>query len=203
MPAYELYVNDTVNGQGINDVEVWIDRNTANPQHGFTASKDLIDGYFACVLSSGIYRVDLSKVGYYPSTYEIRVISNNISETRGLTPTTPPPPEYSAVTVSIVGQGSTDPPVGTYTYALGSILYVTATPNSGWRYDRMKRNGVDWTQNNPGEFLNLGSTELIEVAFTEGVTPPPSPRTSLLIPAIGIGLLVTVGIIWMATKKGS
>ena len=199
MPTYELYVNDTATGQGINGVEVWVDRGGYNPRHGFTAPKDLIDGYFTCILSSGIYIVDLSKTGYYPSTYEIRVISNNISETRGLTPTTPPPPEYSTATISVVGQGSTEPPVGTHTYALGSTLYVTATPNSGWRYDRMRRNGVDWTQTNPGEFPNLGSTELIEVAFTpEGVAPP--PRTSLLIPAIGIGLLA-IGIIWVATKK--
>ena len=200
MPAYELYVNDTVTGQGINGVEVWVDRGGYNPKHGFTAPKDLIDGYFGCILSSGIYIVDLTKTGYYPSTYEIKIISNNVLETRNLTSTTPPPPEYSTVTISIVGQGSTEPPVGTHTYALGSTLYVTATPNSGWRYDRMRRNGVE-TQTNPGEFLNLGSTELIEVAFTEGVTPPPpTPRTSLLIPAIGIGLLA-IGIIWMATKK--
>lgn len=85
---------------------------------------------------------------------------------------------YSNVTVSVVGQGATDPVVGNHpsTYELGSTLSVTATPTpaSGWQYKRMKRNGTVWTEANPGEFANLAETEGIEVVFEE-TGPPPMP----------------------------
>ena len=92
-----------------------------------------------------------------------------------------PVPGYSNVTISVTGQGTTDPSVGTHQYDLGSTLYVKANPMSGWRYVKMKRNGVDWTTANPGEFLNLAESELIEVMFSRLPTPsPPCPVPSWL-----------------------
>ena len=79
------------------------------------------------------------------------------------------PPNYSNVTITIVGQGTADPPAGNHsdTWVVGGTLYVTAYPASGWRYELMRRNGVEHTRDNPGEFNNLGETELIEVVFVE------------------------------------
>jgi len=96
-------------------------------------------------------------------------------------------PEYANVTVTISGQGSTDPPAGNYarTWFLGDDLYVTAYPQDGWRYELMRRNGVEWTRSNPGEFLNLQATENIEVVLVEEAPPPPDNRTAQV--AIGVG----------------
>jgi len=87
-------------------------------------------------------------------------------------------PEYANGTISTIGEGSTDPAAGNYpgTWRVGDTLYVTAHPANGWRYELMRRNGVDWTTANPGEFLNLQSTELIEVVFVEETTPSPPPN---------------------------
>lgn len=80
--------------------------------------------------------------------------------------------QYANVTITITGGGTTDPSAGNYvhTWLLGSDLYVTAYPSSGWVYSEMKRNGAGWTTDNPGEFLNLAETELIEVVFVEAKT---------------------------------
>lgn len=108
---------------------------------------------------------------------------------------------YSNVTVSVVGQGATDPAVGNYpsTYELGSTLSVTATPASGWQYKHMKRNGTIWTEANPGEFLNLAETEGIEVDFEEG-TPPPPPGPSILVPVV-IGSILGIALLYFVLRK--
>jgi len=85
-----------------------------------------------------------------------------------------PPPTYANVTIAITGQGSTEPPAGNHpkTWLTGDELWITANPAEGWLYDHMKRNGVEWTRNNPGELLNLGESELIEVVFVKEEEPP-------------------------------
>lgn len=83
------------------------------------------------------------------------------------------PPTYSNVTITITGQGSTDPTPGEHTYQLGTNLYVIATPATDWNYIYMKRNGVYHTNAYRGEFLNLTSTENIEVVFEPKPTVPP------------------------------
>lgn len=109
---------------------------------------------------------------------------------------------YSNVTISVVGQGATDPAVGNYpsTYEIGSTLSVTATPTpaSGWQYKHMKRNGAIWTDANPGEFLNLAETENIECVFEEGTTPPPTP--SILIPVV-IGSILGITLLYFVLRK--
>jgi len=88
----------------------------------------------------------------------------------------PPPPRYATanITITVEGQGSTYPPAGNYldTWIVTENLYVTCYPSTGWRYDHMKRNGVEWTRDNPGEFLNLDENELIEVVFVKEEEPP-------------------------------
>lgn len=95
----------------------------------------------------------------------------------------PPPPGYSRVTIRVSGQGTTDPAAGTYTdrWRVGEALYVTAYPASGWRYVKMRRNGVDWTTANPGEFLSLAAEEDIEVVFEQAAPPPAAAGAPILI----------------------
>lgn len=119
-------------------------------------------------------------------------ISITINENRTLYPffkssAPPPPPSVSLVTVSVAGQGATDPTVGEHVYTLGSALYVTAIAAAGWHYATMKRNGVDWTSANPGEFLNLAEVEAIEVVFEEDPAPPPPGISNLTISVNGQG----------------
>jgi hypothetical protein len=99
----------------------------------------------------------------------------------GLSPPPPPPGAQSEVRIDIDGEGSTDPTAGIHPSALGSTLYVTAFPAEGWHYVNMRRNEVDWTTANPGEFLDLTASEVIEVVFQEDVVPPPPPYKSTYI----------------------
>lgn len=79
---------------------------------------------------------------------------------------------YSDVLIQVSGSGTTSPAAGEYasTYTVGSNLYVTAYPASGYKYIKMMRNGVDWTTSNPGGFLGLGDYENVTVVFQAYVT---------------------------------
>lgn len=128
-------------------------------------------------------------LGYVsPPTAGVAVLSDK-SVTFDYIPTGP---QYSNVTITVTGQGSTNPPVGNYpnTYTIGSSLNVSASPSTGWQYKRMNRNGSLHTEANPGEFLNLADIENIECVFEEGTTPPPPPPPNitpiLIISALGI-----------------
>jgi hypothetical protein len=106
----------------------------------------------------------------------------------------PPPPGYSRVTIRVSGQGTTDPAAGTYTdrWRIGEALYVTAYPASGWRYVKMRRNGVDWTTANPGEFLSLAAEEDIEVVFEQAAPPPPTAAGAPILILIPLALMGAV-----------
>lgn len=87
-------------------------------------------------------------------------------------------PSESMVTIAVVGNGTTDPVPGTHKYPYGSTLYVTARPDAGSKLRIMRRNGVDWTSSNPGEFLNLRGTEKIEVVFEQA--PPATVNIAIV-----------------------
>ena len=103
------------------------------------------------------------------------------------------PPAFSNVTISVQGQGAADPAVGSYpgTWHVGEDLIVSATAEPGWRYEKMLRNGAEWTSANPGEFLNLRETENVEVIFVQEV-PPPQPSPALDLAVVGGALLAAV-----------
>ena len=81
--------------------------------------------------------------------------------------------DYVNVTISVTGSGTTSPTAGFYniTYHRGDSLIITAYPGVGYTYYGMVRNGILWTQSNPGTFLNLGNVgfqnESIQVIFME------------------------------------
>jgi hypothetical protein len=80
------------------------------------------------------------------------------------------PPQYSNVTISITGQGTTDPAPGNYpqTYLQGNNLAINVAPASGWTFDHITRNGNPITGTT---ITNLGQTENIVVVFVQA--PPP------------------------------
>ena len=49
-----------------------------------------------------------------------------------------PPLKYHSLTISVVGSGTTNPPVGTYSFLENSVISVTAAPANGWQF-------VKWT----------------------------------------------------------
>jgi hypothetical protein len=81
---------------------------------------------------------------------------------------------YSAVTISVQGQGTTSPTAGQYmtSYLVGDSLTMTATPASGWAFDYMTRNGITASSMT---LTSLLAIEQIVVYFKTG-----SPTTGAL-----------------------
>lgn len=100
-------------------------------------------------------------------------------------------PITATLTISVVGEGSTNPLPGTLERLVGSTLYITANPALGWRLKVMRRNGLDHTRMNPGQFLNVQDGEHIEVVFEQETRLAPSVNVGLVVG--GLVLAGTVG----------
>jgi hypothetical protein len=150
---------------------------TAIPADGYN-----FDHWEFSVYQNGITSYPVPNSTTNPVT--VVISSTEMTATAIFTPVSTPPPsppvQNSTVTITISGQGTTSPPPGTYTsYPIGGTLDITATPASGWQYQKIQRNGVDYTTNNPAEIQNLATTENIEVFFAQTTTtPPPTPTPS-------------------------
>ena len=64
-----------------------------------------------------------------------------------------------------VGQGSTDPPTGTYTYNIGDSITFTANPDSGWSFVKWQGSGGESTLQSLT--LTLTTSGWIQAVFTE------------------------------------
>ncbi len=97
------------------------------------------------------------------------------------------PPEEYAVTISVIGEGMTDPMPGAYIVTHGVILKITAYPAEGWRFSHWQGD-ISGTAN-PVNIEVLGNMPVVAV-FAE-ISPP------LLIPAWTWPLIggVIVGVI--------
>jgi hypothetical protein len=86
-----------------------------------------------------------------------------------------PPTQYD-LTISVDGSGTTDPAIGVHTYDEGTLVPVTATPDSGWLWDHWELNGVDVGTANPYTVtMNANQTltaVFVEMPPSEDVTPP-------------------------------
>lgn len=183
-----IYVKDTLNNPIIS-ASVSFDT-----PYGVTRQTDYPDGKAVFFdVYAGTYSILVQKEGYVTYQGNITVAVGQQVFTVQLESSTPP--TVSNVTITITGQGTTDK--ASAQYPLGSDLYITATPASGWHYVKMKRNSVDWTTANPGEFLNLAETENIECVFEEGSPPPGS---SILILAV-IGSIIGITLLYFILRK--
>lgn len=99
------------------------------------------------------------------------------------------PPEEHAVTISIIGEGTTDPLPGAYTVAVGAILTVTAYPAKGWVFDHWEGD-VSGTMN-PMDVEVLTDISVVAV-FTEKPAPLPLPLWPFAVGAAGFALLAAI-----------
>jgi len=99
------------------------------------------------------------------------------------------------LTINIVGEGSTDPMVGTHTFDEGEVVSVKATPAEGWEF-------VNWTGDVPedeeGREINVTIEEDIEITvhFEEKDADVPGFTSSLLL------VTVVMSVVIYKKKKG-
>lgn len=79
------------------------------------------------------------------------------------------------LTTSVVGQGKVS---GAGSYPAGTIVDVTATPETGWKFVKWSVNGTEGT-NNPGTVEMNGDVALIGYFDQDCVDPPPPPPPGL------------------------
>jgi uncharacterized repeat protein (TIGR02543 family) len=75
------------------------------------------------------------------------------------------------LTISVNGQGATNPSVGTHEYDNGTQVTITASPASGWKFDRWSG---DISDTSPTIAITLDSDKDITAHFEEE-TPPTTP----------------------------
>lgn len=100
------------------------------------------------------------------------------------------PPEQCAVSISVVGQGTTDPAPGTYTVDKGAILTITAYSAEGWLFDHWEGD-ISGTAN-PIDVEVLTDISVVAV-FVEAPAPPPKPRW--VWPVVGVTAIIAVGVV--------
>ncbi len=86
--------------------------------------------------------------------------------TKSASAQTPSTTQYNLV-ISVLGEhGSTDPSPGTHPYFEGSIVSVTALPNSGYQFDHWTLDGINAGSANPIQ-VNINSNHNLVATFTE------------------------------------
>jgi hypothetical protein len=107
------------------------------------------------------------------------------------------PPPTSQVSITVAGSGTVEEQSGTYT--LGSTLLIHAHPAQGWHFVTMARNGLRWTDSNPGEFLNLAEVEVIVVVFEQDTGDGGGGGISIAGVALAGGAVAFL--VWLATSR--
>lgn len=97
------------------------------------------------------------------------------------------PPEEHAVTISVIGKGTTDPLPGAYTVAVGAILTVIAYPAEGWVFDHWEGD-VSGTMN-PMDVEVLANISVVAIFMGK---PAPLPLWPLGIGIAGFAFLAVI-----------
>jgi hypothetical protein len=95
--------------------------------------------------------------------------------------------------VQIKGSGSINPPIGNHSYADGTVVPLTATPESGWRFD--KWTGDVTEPNKATTIVRMDSDKTIMANFSQGTSS--WWLTGIIIAAVIIGMIV-----WLTTRSG-
>ena len=77
-----------------------------------------------------------------------------------------PEPEMVTLTVQVIGQGSTSPAVGSHSYEEGTVVPLTATPATGWRF-------VGWSENVSGSSITMNENKTVVATFELLEEEPP------------------------------
>ncbi len=95
------------------------------------------------------------------------------------------------LTITTTSGGTTDPAPGTYTYASGSFVSVTAIPETDYVFDHWELDSVDVGSANPYTVL-MDKDHTLKAIFTYSPPPPPlSVSISPLSASIPVGSSVT------------
>jgi len=80
---------------------------------------------------------------------------------------------YYSLIIAANGQGTNNPPVGTYTQREGDKVGITANPASGWGFNYWE--GADNNSTNPTT-VTMSSSKTVTAYFKEKATPRPEPQ---------------------------
>ena len=104
-------------------------------------------------------------------------------------------PEKFAVSISIVGQGSTAPAPGAHQVTTGATLTVTAIAAEGWTFDHWEGDLSGST--NPVSIVVTANMSIVAVFVEEVLPTPPTELTSAILNVVVIslfaGMMVKVG----------
>ena len=94
------------------------------------------------------------------------------------TPVTPPSTRYYEITAT-AGEGGSISPSGTHSYAAGSDVTFTITPDEGWTVGDVTVDGVSYRQLGSYTFEDLDDDHTISVTFMRGSDPTSPDETGV------------------------
>ncbi len=74
---------------------------------------------------------------------------------------------YHNLTLSVIGEGGTDPPVGNHTYAYGTLVNMTAKPSTGWRFSHWSGDVPEGNETNENITIVMDGDKNITAHFEE------------------------------------
>ncbi len=93
------------------------------------------------------------------------------------------------LTMQLVGNGSTTPMVGTHDYGEGTVVTITATPNSGWQFNSWS--GDVTNPSSATTTLTMGSDKTVTANFSQIISI--QVRWPLVVGSLALaGLLIIV-----------
>lgn len=146
---------------------------------------------------------DWNRVAYIFVGMDLAIVGFLSVDDYELYPTVPPPPPATYdLTIQVTAGGTTDPPPGTYTYDAGTVVTVTAYPDSGQYFQQWTLNGEVHRENPVKVAVNQNYT--LTAAFAE--TPPPPPPFDWAPIAIAGGIITIIVIAiaasyWLTRKS--
>lgn len=109
------------------------------------------------------------------------------------------------LTIAVSGSGSTNPAVGVHTYALGTVVAITATPDAGWVFDSWSGDVAE--PGSPTTTVTVDSDRTVTANFAEVPPTPvggsgcPPNKLAVLAPWIGLGVVLAGSMTWLVLRR--
>ncbi len=110
----------------------------------------------------------------------------------------PPPPEY-ALTVNVQGQGSVVAAPAGATYSTGTVVTLTATPETGWSFASWT--GVDSPPSANPATLAMNANRVVRATFSRLQPPPPPGNWRQLTVVPGDGWFFWFGLAYHRNRR--